>query len=54
MIDDRRPTHDALPLAFAGTLSPLQETALAAVLANDDGVLVAPPGTGKTVIALRR
>jgi len=51
VIDDRRPTHDLLPLAFAGTLSPLQETALAAVLANDDGVLVAPPGTGKTVIA---
>ena len=50
-IDDRRPRHDPLPLAFAGTLSPLQETALAAVLANDDGVLVAPPGTGKTVIA---
>lgn len=51
VIDDRRPTHDALPLAFAGTLSPLQEIALASVLAHDDGVLVAPPGTGKTVIA---
>ena len=51
VIDDRRPTHDPRPLAFVGTLSPLQETALEAVLANDDGVLVAPPGTGKTVIA---
>ena len=51
VIDDRRPTHDLLPLEFAGALSPLQETALAAVLASDDGVLVAPPGTGKTVIA---
>ena len=51
VIDDHRPRHDPLPLAFAGTLSPLQDTALAAVLANDDGVLVAPPGTGKTVIA---
>ena len=51
VIDDRRPAHDPLPLAFQGTLSALQETALHALLAHDDGVLVAPPGTGKTVIA---
>ena len=51
VIDDRRPTHGPLKLTFHGTLSPLQRTALAAVLAHDDGVLVAPPGTGKTVIA---
>ncbi len=47
---DRRPTHDQLPLEFLGGLTPLQETAVAAVLAHDEGVLVAPPGTGKTVI----
>jgi superfamily II DNA or RNA helicase len=51
VIDDHRPTHDRLPLTFRGDLTPLQETALAALIAHDDGVLVAPPGTGKTVIA---
>lgn len=49
--DDRRPTHTQLPLAFRGELTPLQASAAAAMLAHDDGVLVAPPGTGKTVIA---
>lgn len=49
--DDRRPTHAQLELEFRGELTPLQTSALAAILAHDDGVLVAPPGTGKTVIA---
>ena len=49
--DDRRPTHAPLPLEFRGELTPLQATAVLAMLAHDDGVLVAPPGTGKTVIA---
>ncbi|MGZ4357197.1 MAG: TOTE conflict system archaeo-eukaryotic primase domain-containing protein [Gaiellaceae bacterium] len=49
--DDRRPTHTQLPLVFRGELSPLQANAALAMLAHDDGVLVAPPGTGKTVIA---
>ncbi len=47
---DRRPKHDGLPLEFFGDLTPLQETAAAAMLVHDEGVLVAPPGTGKTVI----
>jgi len=49
--DDRRPTHAQLPLEFRGELTPLQASTAAAMLAYDDGVLVAPPGTGKTVIA---
>ena len=48
---DCRPTHDRVPLEFLGTLTLPQETALAAMLSHDEGVLVAPPGTGKTVIA---
>ena len=48
---DRRPIHAQLPLEFRGELTPLQASAAAAILAHDDGVLVAPPGTGKTVIA---
>jgi len=49
--DDRRPTHASLPFEFRGELTPMQTSAVAAMLAHDDGVLVAPPGTGKTVIA---
>ena len=49
--DDRRPTHTQLQLEFHGELTPLQAATAAAMLAHDDGVLVAPPGMGKTVIA---
>src|SRR5712691_5919631 len=51
VVDDRRPVHPPLPLEFHGELTPLQQGEVAAMLADDDGVLVAPPGTGKTVIA---
>ena len=51
MTDDRRPTHTPLSLEFRGELTPLQTTAVLAMVAHTDGVLVAPPGTGKTVIA---
>ncbi len=50
-LDDRRPGATQLPLVFRGELTPLQTDAVAALTAHDDGVLVAPPGTGKTVIA---
>jgi superfamily II DNA or RNA helicase len=49
--DDRRPTLGRLSLEFHGQLTAPQQTAAAAMLAHDEGVLVAPPGTGKTVIA---
>lgn len=50
-LDDRRPSPTQLPLEFHGKLTPVQTDALTALTAHDDGVLVAPPGTGKTVIA---
>jgi superfamily II DNA or RNA helicase len=51
VVVDRRPSHPPLPLEFHGRLTPLQSAAVASMLAHDDGVLVAPPGTGKTVMA---
>jgi superfamily II DNA or RNA helicase len=51
LVDDRRPALERLPLEFHGKLTAQQQGALAALLAYDGGVLVAPPGTGKTVIA---
>ena len=48
---DARPTPDRLSLRFVGNMTALQESALQALLVHDEGVLVAPPGMGKTVIA---
>jgi len=44
---------DGLPvqLEFGGVLRAEQDSALEAIIGNDLGVLVAPPGVGKTVIA---
>jgi superfamily II DNA or RNA helicase len=49
MIDERVPAKP-LRLRFVGTLTPAQHQAARALLASDCGVLVAPPGFGKTVI----
>jgi superfamily II DNA or RNA helicase len=50
-LTDQRPTATPRAFTFHGTLKPPQQTALNALLPHDDGVLVAPPGAGKTVIA---
>jgi superfamily II DNA or RNA helicase len=50
-VSDDRPTHAPADLAFTGELSPLQEDAAETIARDDLGVLVAPPGLGKTVIA---
>lgn len=47
---DKRPTPQKLTLSFQGALRPEQEKAVEALLAHDMGVLVAPPGAGKTVM----
>ena len=47
--DERTPGQE-VRFDFAGTLTGLQERAARALLAHDTGVLVAPPGAGKTAI----
>ena len=47
---DERVCGEPLAVSFLGTLTPVQDHAARALLASDCGVLVAPPGSGKTVI----
>ena len=49
-IEDRRSLGGSLDVTFQGTLTPIQLGAAQGILAHDIGVLVAPPGSGKTVI----
>jgi superfamily II DNA or RNA helicase len=50
--EDRREDGSILDVVFHGTLTPRQEEALEAMLAHEIGILVAPPGTGKTVVGI--
>lgn len=50
-LDDRRVSGAPVALDFTAELSPVQRAAVDAVLPHDLGVLVAPPGAGKTVMA---
>jgi len=49
-IADEREAGTPVDFTFRGTLTPLQEQAVKALLAYDTGVFVAPPGIGKTVV----
>jgi superfamily II DNA or RNA helicase len=49
-VDDQRTAGAALDLRFRGKLTAIQEQAVRALVAHDAGVLVAPPGVGKTVV----
>ena len=51
IIQDERRSQERISFEFSGSLTALQETALQQMLAQELGVLVAPPGMGKTVIA---
>jgi len=50
VVTDHRPSLAPLSLRFHGRLTALQATAVDTILGYDHGVLVAPPGTGKTVM----
>jgi superfamily II DNA or RNA helicase len=49
-ITDLRPSKGHCDLTFQGRLTPEQTAAVDAMLLHDDGVLLAPPGAGKTVM----
>ena len=51
VIRDERLNKKGLKVEFKGTLTDIQESALAAIKKTDTGILSAPPGTGKTVMA---
>ena len=50
-IEDRRLKPKGIRIVFEGKLFPQQKTALNKILDHEHGILVAPPGSGKTVIA---
>ncbi len=50
VVEDQRCQGESLNLAFQGQLTAVQKKAARALLREDIGLLVAPPGVGKTVI----
>src|SRR3989442_14969181 len=50
LVEDQRCEGKPLDVAFEGRLTAVQKSAARALLREDIGVLVAPPGVGKTVI----
>jgi superfamily II DNA or RNA helicase len=50
-VSDVRPQHPGIGFEFVGELRPHQREAVDATTPHDLGVIVAPPGTGKTIMA---
>ncbi|WP_091647039.1 DEAD/DEAH box helicase family protein [Micromonospora pallida] len=50
-VRDARNSGTEIDTAFTAELTGKQANAVGALLAHDDGILVAPPGSGKTVVA---
>ncbi len=50
VVEDQREEGAAVPFRFQGELTVLQQQAARALLRHETGVLVAPPGVGKTVL----
>jgi superfamily II DNA or RNA helicase len=50
-VSDKRVPGEALGIGFCGALRSDQERAVTAILRHDTGILVAPTGFGKTVVA---
>jgi superfamily II DNA or RNA helicase len=48
---DKRQSHESIPVRFKGELRDDQQRAFKKMYSTDSGVFVAPPGSGKTVIA---
>jgi len=51
-VEDKRLPGTEIDVRFHGQLTPAQETAVSALCRYDNGVLVAPSGSGKTVIGI--
>jgi superfamily II DNA or RNA helicase len=52
-IDDKRQDGEPVEFRFVGELTALQERAAVALLPYETGIMVAPPGIGKTVLGTR-
>ena len=49
-LEDKRNEGEPVEFRFQGRLTGMQEEAVKVLLSHDDGVFVAPPGAGKTVV----
>jgi superfamily II DNA or RNA helicase len=52
VIDDQRVNGDPLDVHFNGALTPAQSKAAERLLTHETGIIVAPPGMGKTVLGV--